>query len=105
MDTGDYIFWLGYPLGWLFTSWRVAGQIAWNEAKRYNQKVPDGGDIMWAIFLASIAALVWPLSLPAAVMIGSVKNGGRNFLYTPKHIKLELAERRIRELEREVGIR
>lgn len=99
----------GYLAMGVISAWILWGTFAWEE--RYpKDTLPEGDDIAFAAFFAVFAALIWPLSLPVALVIG--RDGKRSYLYCPpKHrdaknrIIRQRYEQRIRQLEIEAGIR
>jgi hypothetical protein len=71
--------------------------------KRHIFKSPSGEQWFGAIAGATLASIVWPLSLPVAYGIEGSRQGG-NFFYIPKDKKERIYKDRITALEKEVGI-
>jgi hypothetical protein len=109
------IWWLllaVYVIGVIPAWWILTGQVAWGmHLDGYNRGgLPGGGSIVVGAYLALCLASIWPVSLPIFVVVG--RGGSSRMLYTPpkhrsrrdKEIR-RVHEDRIRELEREAGIR
>ena len=90
--------------GYLYTAWRISGQLFYG----LNWSHYDGPGYRYfcSIASASFLALAWWISLPISILSERANKWGTSQLvYVPKDKREELYKERIRELEREVGIR
>lgn len=96
-----------YLLGYLL-SWR---RIAWVMAHEGNYGPLEGDDIAFGVVFGFIVSFAWPVIVPGYFLYrsGLLTSGSHALLKAPKHIRdkerIATQERRIAELEREVGIR
>lgn len=102
-----------YLAGFSYTMRHIAGRIAWEFG------TPDSFDIVTSLFFGAAAAIPWPVSLPIALLTEKGYEPGTKvavalemLIRTPESIRVEEmkqrereSQRRIAELEREVGIR
>jgi hypothetical protein len=99
---------VSYVAGYLFSLWYVTGVVAWN-TRGYNKKhfklPPGGDDYLFGLFVGIFGSLVWPVALLFAYCYQNSAGGAGKLFYTPKEVKMEMLQQRIKELEREVGIK
>lgn len=102
-----------YLVGFLYTARHIAGRIAWEFGH------PDGMDIAGGFIIGFLCALPWPLSLPIAILSEQGFDPGTKsadvlakMMRKPLRVRAKEAARReadlqmrIRQLEREVGIK
>jgi len=108
-------FWLVISIGpYLYTAWRISGEIAWKdlpterEIHRYSYRTrtvttPEGSDWVEGIAAGVFGGLAWPILLP--LLIYKTFNSNNSMGYIPRNHKIRMQEEKIKELEREVGIR
>lgn len=104
--------------GYFYTTWRVAGQIAWangamkslksqsDKSDRYYYR--DDDDHTFLVFMAWLGAiflaLPWWITLPGSFLIERKSSDNTNMMiYTPKPYRKMLLEKLIKELERELA--
>lgn len=76
----------------------VAGHLAWRISDSYRQDRPDGFDWLAGFLGAVLVVSVWPLALAFHFI-------GRRFaLGAERDARLRQAQRRVRDLERELGV-
>ena len=103
------IFWPIYGIGYLFTLYRIVGQMAWG-AKGSFRDVPAGDDWVFSMFGGLIGAGIWPITLPISFAVDADLHK-RHIFYIPPAHKEQMQRRlifeqhkRIQELERECGV-
>lgn len=111
-----WLIFAAYVVGYVMT-WRRAAWVVAEDFKGYGRERPGGDDVAMAMFIGAFIAFAWPLIAPGYILWrrGVAVDGAWAFLKPPKHVRqrAELAareaavterERRIRQLEREVGV-
>lgn len=103
MSAGNWIA-VGYGVVALLSLRPVAGAIAWHE-KSSRQARPEGEDWVLATIMGLIACGLWPLIFGAIVLLRV--GPFRSAYERDEDLKVREREQaeRIRELEREAGIR
>lgn len=95
-----------YVIGFLWSTWFFGGLFAYETGYR--------PDIMFGLFMGAMVALVWPVALPGRLLYernAFGRSGARLVRVPPRMRERELErerreqEDRIRELERQVGVR
>lgn len=88
----------GYVIGWLLT-WRT---LAWRLSHEFGES-PGMDDVVYGVIFGGVAALAWPAVI--VITSGLAEQLMREPATTRKKRELDERERRIAQMERELGIR